>query len=298
MESVVARAHACLALMLFARRAETLATAAAVLALFIASSVSAHYFISVSAVSERRIAYVEHTKYDDARRHAVDAWNALREVTIAPAAGGEVVDLKWADVYQSDVYWWGFYNSYSGTDLIRLNTYWLDKSYAGLTTEKGVAGYELGHALGLWHNPDSTQLMNTCPACADGSLATTPQVHDKADYYERWPKVAPTVAITAPAAGALVRGSVTITAKGTDDVKIDRVEFYIGTTLIVTDRDGSNGYKAAWNTAAIGNGAKSITVKAYDTSSNMGRASRSVTVDNTMPVMGVVAQSLVMHLSV
>lgn len=79
---------------------------------------------------------------------------------------------------------------------------------------------------------------------------------------------------------------------------MDRVEFYIGTTLIGTDSDGSDGYKAAWNTASTGDGAKSITVKGYDTSSNMGRASRSVTVDNATPVMGAVAQSPAMHLSV
>lgn len=155
--------------------------------MLITSTASAHYFISVTAVSGRRIAYVEYTKYDYGRKHAVGAWNALGEVKIAPATGGETVDLKWADVYRSDVSWWGYYNSYSGSDLIRLNKYWLDKSYAGLTAEKAVAGHELGHALGLGHNPYRTQLMNSCPACSDGSLVTFPQSHDRTDYYWRWP---------------------------------------------------------------------------------------------------------------
>ncbi len=187
METLYPRARARLASSVLGSRAQALATAAALLAILITSTASAHYFVSVTAVSGRRIAYVEYTKYDYARKHAVGVWNVLGEVKIAPATGGETVDLRWADVYRSDVSWWGYYTSYSGSDLIGLNKYWLDKSYAGLTTEKAVAGHELGHALGLGHNPYRTQLMNTCPACADGSLVTTPQSHDRADYYWWWP---------------------------------------------------------------------------------------------------------------
>lgn len=187
METLYPHARARLASSVLGRRAQSLAAAAVLLALLITSTASAHYYISYTAVSGRRIAYVDYTKYDYARSHAVGAWNVLGEVTIAPATGGETVDLKWADVYRSDVSWWGYYAPYSGSDLVLLNKYWLDKYYVGLTSEKAVAAHELGHALGLWHNPDSTQLMNACPACPDGSLMTTPRWHDSSDYYWRWP---------------------------------------------------------------------------------------------------------------
>ena len=47
--------------------------------------------------------------------------------------------------------------------------------------------------------------------------------------------VAPTVALTAPAAGATVSGNVTVSATASDNVGVSRVEFYYGTNLIATD---------------------------------------------------------------
>jgi len=91
--------------------------------------------------------------------------------------------------------------------------------------------------------------------------------------------IAPTVALTAPAAGATVSGNVTVSATASDNVGVSRVEFYYGTTLIATDDTAP--YSVTWDTTTVANGSYSLTAKAYDAAGNVGTsAARSVTVNN------------------
>jgi len=99
--------------------------------------------------------------------------------------------------------------------------------------------------------------------------------------FTRWigDTVVPTTAITAPAAGAVVSGTVTITASASDAVGVTRVEFYRGTTLLGTDTAAP--YSFAWNTTTVANAAYTLTTKAYDMAGNVGTsAGISVTVNN------------------
>ena len=97
--------------------------------------------------------------------------------------------------------------------------------------------------------------------------------------------VAPTVALTAPAAGATVSGNVTVSATASDNVGVSRVEFYYGTNLIATDDTAP--YSVTWNTTAVANGSYSLTAKAYDVAGNVGTsAAVSVTVNNEGAVQG------------
>jgi subtilisin family serine protease len=89
----------------------------------------------------------------------------------------------------------------------------------------------------------------------------------------------PTTSITAPASGATVSGTVTITATATDASGIERVEFYVGNSLKCTDMAAS--YSCAWDTTTAANGSYSLTTKAWDTWGNSATsASVSVTVNN------------------
>ena len=89
----------------------------------------------------------------------------------------------------------------------------------------------------------------------------------------------PTTALTSPAAGAALSGSVTLTATATDDVGVTKVEFYAGSTLLGTDTTAP--YSLNWNTATIGNGTYSLTSKAYDAAGNSAAsAAVSVRVNN------------------
>lgn len=89
-------------------------------------------------------------------------------------------------------------------------------------------------------------------------------------------RVAPSVAITAPATGASVTGSVLITASASDNIAIGRVEFLINGTLVGTDTSAP--YEYSWNTAGA-TGAQSLTARAFDTVGNVTTsASVSVTI--------------------
>ncbi|WP_233261806.1 Ig-like domain-containing protein [Vitiosangium sp. GDMCC 1.1324] len=74
----------------------------------------------------------------------------------------------------------------------------------------------------------------------------------------------PQVALTAPAAGAALSGTVTLTATATDDVGVVKVEFYAGSHLLGTDT--SPPYEVTWDTTTASNGPNTVTVRAYDDS--------------------------------
>lgn len=90
----------------------------------------------------------------------------------------------------------------------------------------------------------------------------------------------PTVSISAPAAGATVSGSsVTISASGSDNVAVARVDFFVGTTLVGTDTTAP--YSVIWNSTAVPDGSVSITARATDVNGNSNTsAAVGVTVHN------------------
>ncbi|WP_375764765.1 Ig-like domain-containing protein [Archangium gephyra] len=98
---------------------------------------------------------------------------------------------------------------------------------------------------------------------------------------------APTTALTAPAQGASVRGIVAVSATASDNLGVDRVEFYAGTTLLGTSTTAP--YVVSWDTTALASGSTvTLTTKAYDTAGNVTvSAARTVTVDPTAPTVAI-----------
>ncbi|MFN7942727.1 MAG: Ig-like domain-containing protein [Thermoanaerobaculia bacterium] len=89
----------------------------------------------------------------------------------------------------------------------------------------------------------------------------------------------PTTSITAPANGATVSGTTSVTASASDNVGVSSVEFYIDGAL--KGSDTSSPYSYSWNTTTYANGSHSIFSKAYDAAGNVGTSSTiSVTVNN------------------
>ncbi len=90
---------------------------------------------------------------------------------------------------------------------------------------------------------------------------------------------APTTAITAPANGATVSGTVSVTASASDNVGVTKVEFYLDGGLQSTDTSAP--YSWSWNTTTASNASHSLTSKAYDAANNVGTSSAvTVTVNN------------------
>jgi hypothetical protein len=89
----------------------------------------------------------------------------------------------------------------------------------------------------------------------------------------------PTTSITAPANGATVSGTVSVTASASDNVGVTKVEFYLDGTLKSTST--ASPYSWSFDTTTVANGSHTLQSKAYDAAGNVGSsATITVTVSN------------------
>ncbi|MDQ5840791.1 MAG: Ig-like domain-containing protein, partial [Chloroflexota bacterium] len=78
----------------------------------------------------------------------------------------------------------------------------------------------------------------------------------------------PTVAITSPAGGATVSGTITIQADAADNTGVNSVQFFVDGASIGTDSTAADGWSLAWNTVGAGNGNHTLTARALDRGGN------------------------------
>lgn len=102
----------------------------------------------------------------------------------------------------------------------------------------------------------------------------------------------PTVAMTAPAAGALVSGTtVSLSATAADNIKVASVQFRldganVGSLLTTSP------YTFVWSTVGVSDGSHSLTAVAKDAAGNATTASPvTITVDNAAPTVSITAPS-------
>ena len=89
----------------------------------------------------------------------------------------------------------------------------------------------------------------------------------------------PTVALTTPASGATVSGTVELSATASDDIGIASVQFTASGQTVATDESAP--YQMGWNTCTVPDG--TVTIAATATEAGKGQTatdSRTVTVDN------------------
>lgn len=73
------------------------------------------------------------------------------------------------------------------------------------------------------------------------------------------------MSITSPADGDGVSGaSVTITADATDDNGVEKVEFWVDSTWMGEDTDGTDGWSAIWDLTSVAEGNYTIAATASD----------------------------------
>ena len=90
----------------------------------------------------------------------------------------------------------------------------------------------------------------------------------------------PTTSVTAPANGATVSGTVNVTATGSDNVGVTKMEIYIDGALRTSNTNATS-ITYSWNTTTFANGSHSIVSKAYDAAGNVGTSPPiTVTVSN------------------
>ena len=98
--------------------------------------------------------------------------------------------------------------------------------------------------------------------------------------------VSPTTSINSPANNTAVSGTVSVTATGSDNVGVTKVEFYVNGALAATDT--VTPYVYSWNTTSLVTGSYVLMTKAYDAAGNIGQSSNvTVTVvnDSVAPIV-------------
>jgi glucose/arabinose dehydrogenase len=94
---------------------------------------------------------------------------------------------------------------------------------------------------------------------------------------------APSVSITAPAAGATVSGVVAVNASSSDDVGVSGVQFRLDGQNLGAE-DTSAPYSTSWDTTTASPGAHTLTAVARDAAGNTRTSTAvNVTVDNSVP---------------
>ena len=110
-------------------------------------------------------------------------------------------------------------------------------------------------------------IRNAATAARAGTLTTCPDTRP------------PTVMLTAPPAGAVVRGTITLTATAADDVGVGKVEWLLNGTVVAGK--AVSPYTFDWTSGA--SGPVTITARALDAARNSATSSVTITVDNTPP---------------
>ena len=97
----------------------------------------------------------------------------------------------------------------------------------------------------------------------------------------------PTVSLSAPAGGATVSGSVTVSATASDNVGVAGVQFKVDGVNVGAE-DTAAPYSISWDTSTALNGTRSLTAVARDAAGNQTTsAARTVTVSNTASQAGI-----------
>ncbi len=136
----------------------------------------------------------------------------------------------------------------------------------------------------LWNttlSASGTHVLGAVARNAAGNIGTAVPVSVTVD------NAPPSVSITAPASGATVTGSITVSATATDDVRVVGVQATLDGTNLGAEVIAAP-YVTSWNTTFSASGTHVLSAVARDGAGNIGTAAPvSVTVDNFPPSVSI-----------
>ena len=139
----------------------------------------------------------------------------------------------------------------------------VDATLKSTATDLGAPGYDIYYGYGDVNATAALQQAASAP------LAPAPDT------------TAPTAAITSPAGGATVSGTVSIGVNASDNVGVTHVDLRVNGVVVASDSTAP--YAFSWNSAGVANGTATLTAAAYDAAGNSAVSSPvAVNVSNTV----------------
>jgi chitodextrinase len=168
----------------------------------------------------------------------------------------------------------------------------IDLSWNSATDDVGVTAYNLYrngvfvattgsttyHDAALHYNTSYSYSVTALDAALNESAASSPLIISTLP-----DTTAPSVSLDAPTNGQTIQLTVPISATASDDLDLNRVEFYIDSSLIYTITSAPFSFN--WDSYTVHNGSHTITAKAIDASGNFSSQSSIVTVTNPPPAL-------------
>lgn len=124
----------------------------------------------------------------------------------------------------------------------------VDATLKSTATDLGAPGYDIYYGYG---DVNATAALQQA---AGAPLAPAPDT------------TAPTVAVTSPAGGATVSGTVNIGVNASDNVGVTHVDLRVDGVVVASDTAAP--YAFSWNSASVANGTATLTAAAYDAAGN------------------------------
>ena len=187
----------------------------------------------------------------------VSIWHGASDTTVRPTNATESLE-QWTDVHGID-------RTPDVEDTIAGNPHKVYKDSSGATRVETVLITGMGHGTPVDPGTGETQCGTAGAYILDVNVCSTYYIGRfwGLDNLDAQP---PQVALTAPANGATVSGSVTLAANASDNVAVARVEFLVDGAVVASDT--SSPYAASWNSAAAANGTHELRARATDTAGN------------------------------
>ncbi len=206
----------------------------------------------------------------------VIAFHGATDATVAPADMQQAVD-QWTNVLGID-------GTADVSETFRTATHKVYKNAAGRAMVETFLIANTGHALTVDPGAGVDQGGTTGAFAEDHDIYSSYYAAKFWGLIDGGPSpgdgVPPSVAVTSPAAGAQVSGTIAVTFDASDNVGVARVELVVDGAVVGSDSAAP--YSISLDTRTLSNGAHSLGGRAVDTSGNAATAAtRSVTVQNS-----------------